>query len=193
MRFKIGLNRMRVNFIRKSFLKIIENSFLLLFFLSCSQKPSRERFPGPTGRTTSLQQAQSTKEVLGGFDPQSRKQQEDDAIHGIVNIKAGLKLPAKKYMIFISARPIGGGGPPLAVLRLTPRKLPFRFRLSQENVMMQGTRLEGFVDLNVRVIQQKEDGSFDPLARQPGDLFGTLPVKVGAKNVQIVLSEVIKK
>jgi hypothetical protein len=193
MRFKIGLNPMQVKLIRKFMFKIIGNSFWLFFILSCSQKPSRERFPGPTGRTTSLQQAQATKEVLGGFDPQSRKQQEDEAIHGIVNIKAGLKIPEKKHMIFISARPIGGGGPPLAVLRLTPRKLPFRFRLSQENVMMQGTRLEGFVDLNVRVIQQKEDGSFDPLARQPGDLYGTLPVKVGAKNVQIVLSEVIKK
>ena len=189
MKFKIGLSRMQV----KSFLKFIFSFFFLCVMLGCSQSPSRERFPGPAGRTTNVQQAQATKEVLGGFDPQSRKQQEDDAIHGIVNMKASLKLPTKKYMIFISARPIGGGGPPLAVLRLTPRKLPFRFRLSQENVMMQGTKLEGFVDLTVRIIQQKEDGSFDPLARQPGDLFGTLPVKVGAKNIQIVLSEVIKK
>jgi hypothetical protein len=175
------------------FLRFVFQLFFLFVMFGCSQKPSRERFPGPAGRTTNVQQAQATKEVLGGFDPQSRKQQEDDAIHGIVNVKAGLNLPQKKYMIFISARPIGGGGPPLAVLRLTPRKFPFRFRLSQENVMMQGTRLEGFVDLNVRVIQQKEDGSFDPLSRQPGDLLGTLPVKVGAKNVQLLISEVIKK
>ena len=189
MKFKIGLSHMQV----KSFLKLIFSFFFLCMILACSQRPSRERFPGPAGRTTNVQQAQATKEVLGGFDPQSRKQQEDDAIHGIVNMKASLKLPIKKHMIFISARPIGGGGPPLAVLRLTPRKIPFRFRLSQENVMMQGTKLEGFVDLTVRIIQQKEDGSFDPLARQPGDLFGTLPVKVGAKNIQIVLSEVIKK
>ncbi len=125
MRFKVGLSRMRVKLIRKSFLKIIESSFLLLFFLSCSQKPSRERFPGPTGRTTSLQQAQSTKEVLGGFDPQSKKQQEDDAIHGIVNIKAGLKLPEKKHMIFISARPIGGGGPPSCCFAINTKKASF--------------------------------------------------------------------
>ncbi len=184
---------MQFKLIRKFIFKVTFNSSILFFALSCSQKPSRERFPGPTGRTTSVQQAQATKEVLGGFDPQSKNQQVDQAIHGIVSMKVGLKLPEKKYMIFISARPIGGGGPPLAVLRLTPRKIPFRFRLSQENVMMQGTRLEGFVDLNVRVVQQKEDGSFDPLARQPGDLFGTLSVKVGAKNAQVLLSEVIKK
>ena len=86
----------------KNFFKFILSFFFLCLILGCSQRPSRERFPGPAGRTTNVQQAQATKEVLGGFDPQSRKQQEDDAIHGIVNMKASLKLPAKKYMIFIN-------------------------------------------------------------------------------------------
>lgn len=163
--------------------------FLLL--VSCSDKPSRARFPGPIGRTTDTQQAQRTKEVLGGFDPTSKQIDEDKAIRGIVKIKNGLKIPGQNYMIFVSARSLGGG-PPLAAVRLSPRKIPFRFTLSQANAMMQGTELEGFVELTVRISQPQEDGTFNPLTRQKGDLFGTKQVRVGAKNVEIEITESVK-
>jgi hypothetical protein len=167
--------------------------FILSFItIACSNKPGRERFPGPPGRTTDFQQAQKTKEVLGGFDPNGKRIEDDDqAIRGIIKIKKGLKIPSENYMIFISARSLGGG-PPLAVLRLGPRKIPFRFALTQANVMLQGTQLEGFVEVTARISQPKEDGTFDPLARQKGDLFGSKQVKVGAKNLEVELNESVK-
>ena len=159
---------------------------LLAALANCDGRPRRARFPGPPGRTTEFQQAQTTKEVLGGFDPSVRRPEESEAIRGIVKIDPKLKLPPKDYMIFISARALTGG-PPLAAVRMGPRKIPFRFVLSQANVMMQGTKLEGFVEVTVRIIQAKEDKSFDPFSRQPGDLFGSKQVKVGAKNLEILI------
>lgn len=167
--------------------------FILFLLLSCSDRPAHERFPGPAGRTTDFSQAQKTKEVLGGFDPNGKRTESaENAIRGVIKLKSGLKIPGQNFMIFISARSLGGGGPPLAVLRLSPRKVPFRFALTQSNVMMQGTQLEGFVEVTARISQPKEDGSFDPLARQKGDLFGTKRVKVGSKDVEVELTDVIK-
>jgi len=168
-------------------------SCLIFFALLSCDRPSRARFPGPPGRTTDFAQAQKTKEVLGGFDPTAHQGEEENSIRGVIKLKAGLKIPSEHYMIFISARPLGGGGgPPLAVLRLSPRKLPFRFALTQANVMLQGTELSGFVEVTVRIVQPVEDGSYNPLARQKGDLFGTKQVKVGARNAEIEISDVIK-
>jgi hypothetical protein len=164
---------------------------LFLCFIACTQKPARARFPGPPGRTTEFQQAKTTQEVLGGFDPNAKRQEEDAAIRGIVKLKPNLSLPKKPYMIFISARSLGGG-PPLAASRMGPRKIPFRFVLSQANVMMQGTKLEGFVEVTVRLSQIKEDKSYDPFSRQPGDLFGSKQVKVGVKNLEILINEAVK-
>lgn len=163
-----------------------------IFFLcvACSDRPSRARFPGPIGKTTDVNQAQKTKEVLGGFDPTAKQISEDNSIRGVVRLKKGLKIPSETYTIFISARSLGGG-PPLAVLKLSPRKIPFRFALTQANVMMQGSKLEGFVELTVRISQPQEDGSFNPLTRQKGDLFGTKQVKVGAKNIELEISDSI--
>jgi hypothetical protein len=128
---------------------------------------------------------------MGGFDPTSKQFAEDKAIRGIVKIKKGLKIPNQNYMIFISARSLGGG-PPLAAVRLSPRKIPFRFTLSEANAMMQGTQLEGFVEVTARISQPQEDGSFNPLTRQKGDLFGTKQVRVGAKNLDIEINEAVK-
>ncbi|MEZ4814674.1 MAG: hypothetical protein R3A80_05645 [Bdellovibrionota bacterium] len=176
-------------------LKHIVHCLILILFLtsleSCSDKPSRERFPGPIGRTTDVQQAQKTKEVLGGFDPTANKLEEGKAIRGIIRLKKGLKIPAEHYMIFISARSLGGG-PPLAATRLSPRKIPFRFTLSQANVMMQGTTLEGFVEVTVRISQPKPDGSYDPLTRQKGDLFGSKRVQVGTNNLELEINESVE-
>jgi hypothetical protein len=166
--------------------------FILIFTNACSDKPSRARFPGPPGRTTEFAQAQSTQEVLGGFDPTAKQELEEKAIRGIIKIKEGLKIPQKNYMIFISARSLSGEGPPLAVLRLGPRKIPFRFALTQANVMLQGTELDGFVEVTARVIQEGSEGQYDPLSRQPGDLFGSKRVKVGAKDVEIIIDTQIE-
>ncbi len=100
----------------------------LLLLVSCSDRPSRERFPGPPGRTTDFSQAQKTKEVMGGFDPNGKRTEDaENAIRGVIKLKNGLKIPGQNYMIFISARSLGGG-PPLAVLRLVHEKFPFDLR-----------------------------------------------------------------
>lgn len=171
---------------------MLKIAILLILLSACSDRPARARFPGPIGRTSDVQQAQKTKEVLGGFDPAaSQKGEAENAIRGVVRMKKGLKVPSDNYMIFISARSLGGG-PPLAAVRLGPRKVPFRFALTQANAMMQGTVLEGYVELTVRISQPKEDGSFDPLTRQKGDLFGSKRVKVGIKDVEIEINEVVQ-
>lgn len=168
----------------------MRNWLWLIVLSACSDRPAHERFPGPPGRTTDFGQAQKTKEVLGGFDPNGKKVEEDRSIRGVVRLKKGMTVPFKDYMIFVSARSVGGGGPPLAVLRLGPRKVPFRFALTQANVMLQGTQLEGFVEVTVRFAQPQEDGSYNPIARRKGDLSGKKQVKVGAKNIEIEVTDV---
>lgn len=104
-------------------------------------------------------------------------------ISGEVTLAKGMKLP-KGAVLFISARPIGGG-PPLAVAKLSESKLPAKFELGQGNSMMGGT-FAGEVEITVRASQ-----SGDPMNRQPGDLFGTLKTKVGAEKVKIALDQKI--
>ncbi len=168
------------------------NLFILLLAASCTNKPSRERFPGPPGRTTEFQQAQTTKEVLGGFDPTQSSIDDEKAIRGILILQKGLSLPSKKFSVFIAARPLDGG-PPLAVKRINPRKFPYRFALTEDNVMIQGTKFEGFVDLSVRVVQEDNDGNINPLSRKEGDLAGSKRVKVGAKNLEILIDQKIQE
>ena len=45
----------------------------LIILASCSDRPSREKFPGPQGQTTDVSRAQSAREVMGGTDSFSAK------------------------------------------------------------------------------------------------------------------------
>jgi cytochrome c-type biogenesis protein CcmH len=101
------------------------------------------------------------------------------------------KLKAKldpNAALFIIARPAGtAAGPPLAVKKIDRPKFPLDYSLSQDNVMMQGTRFAGKITISVRL---DKDGN--PGTRGAGDLSGEYaknPVEVGANSVDIVINQ----
>src|SRR5579859_3985551 len=104
-------------------------------------------------------------------------------IKGKITLGKGMKLPSGA-VVFISARPVGGG-PPLAVARIADPKFPLELNLGQENSMM-GAPLSGEVEVTVRVSQ-----AGDPMSRTPGDLVGKRKAKVGSEDVKVVLDEKI--
>ena len=112
-------------------------------------------------------------------------------ISGKINIDPKLKANAdSQAVLFIIARPAGsGGGPPLAVKKIQQPVFPLSYTLGSENVMIQGMPFAGKVTLSVRL---DKDGN--PITRQTGDLAGETktPVDVGAKNIDIVLDQVVK-
>lgn len=170
-------------------IRFIFVSILLLGLgLGCSRRPSREKFPGPQGRTTGIDAAKASQEVLGGFDPNSEfteVESDSNSLRGIAEVPANRKVPAGAT-VFVSARPLRDGGPPLAVARFPYTQSPFRFSLTSANKMLADTKFEGMVELSIRIDQ---DG--DPLSRTPGDLFGQATVRVGGQNVRVSLDGVI--
>ena len=113
-------------------------------------------------------------------------------ISGKITIDPKLKANIdSNAALFIIARPAGGaGGPPLAVKKIDRPTFPLDYTLSQENVMMQGMPFTGKINLTVRL---DKDGN--PVTRIPGDMTGDYkknPVEVGAKNVDVVIDQVMR-
>jgi cytochrome c-type biogenesis protein CcmH len=114
-----------------------------------------------------------------------------EQISGKISIDPKLKGSVdSQAVLFIIARPAGSsGGPPLAVKRIERPVFPLSYSLGSENVMMQGMPFSGKVNISVRL---DKDGN--PTTRQPGDLTGETktPAEVGAKNIDIVLDQIVK-
>jgi len=113
-------------------------------------------------------------------------------IRGKISIDPKLKAHIDpNAALFIIARPASGtSGPPLAVKKIDRPTFPLDFTLSQENVMMQGMPFTGKINLTVRL---DKDGN--PVTRTPGDMTGDYkknPVEVGAKNVDVVIDQLIQ-
>ena len=109
-----------------------------------------------------------------------------DVISGMIEIARDLQAKARgKPVLFLIARK-GGGGPPLAVVRVANPKFPLAFEISKRNVMIPGVPFEGMVSLSARL---DADGSAGPASA--GDLEGRTaqPVRVGEKNVRIVIDK----
>ena len=109
-------------------------------------------------------------------------------IRGVVRVVPALVDKAKgKAAIFIIARG-KQPGPPLAVMRILNPRFPLEFTLSERNVMLQGVAFAGEVSL---IAKLDGDGK---VGTQPGDIFGGArgPVQVGARDVEIVLSQEAK-
>ena len=107
-----------------------------------------------------------------------------DVISGTIEIAPALRAKAEgKPVLFLIARK-GGGGPPLAVVRVANPKFPLTFEISKRNVMIPGVPFEGMVSLSARL---DADGSAGPAGA--GDLEGRTvqPVRVGERNVRIVI------
>ena len=110
----------------------------------------------------------------------------EDVISGTIEIAPALRAKAEgKPVLFLIARK-GGGGPPLAVVRVANPRFPLAFEISKRNVMIPGVPFEGMVSLSARL---DADGSAGPAGA--GDLEGRTarPVRVGEKNVRIVIDK----
>ncbi len=107
-------------------------------------------------------------------------------ISGTIEVASALQAYAQgKPVLFLIARK-GGGGPPLAVVRVANPRFPLAFEISKRNVMIPGVPFAGMVSLAARL---DADGSAGPAGA--GDLEGRTarPVQVGAKNVRIVIDK----
>ncbi len=89
--------------------------------------------------------------------------------------------------VFVLARPLGGQGPPLAVVRRTVAELPLAIVLTDEHAMVPGRVLSAHD--TVEVVARVSLGG-TPTA-QVGDLSGTQRVSTGG-NIQIVIDEVVR-
>jgi cytochrome c-type biogenesis protein CcmH len=111
-------------------------------------------------------------------------------VEGSVNVADAVKgsIPAGATL-FVYARPADGSRMPIAIVRAPADKFPFRFKLDDSSAMSPESRisLQQQVQLVARI---SKTGNAMP---QPGDLTGTFgPVKVGAKDAKLVISEVVK-
>jgi len=103
-------------------------------------------------------------------------------ISGTVTVSPALAAKIKSdAVLFIIAHPSGQHGPPAAVKRITPIKLPVAFTLTENDVMLKGMPFAGKMDLTARIAN---DGG---AMRAPGDLEGTSQgaVAVGEAGVTI--------
>ena len=127
------------------------------------------------------------QEVKGaGERKPAQTQGKEGVISGTIEVAPALRSKAGgKPVLFLIARK-GGGGPPLAVVRVANPRFPLAFEISKRNVMIPGVPFEGMVSLAARL---DADGSAGPAGA--GDLEGRTarPVRVGAKDVRIVIDK----
>ena len=105
-------------------------------------------------------------------------------IQGTVSVSEGLKnkIP-ENATLFLFARNLDvKRGPPLAVQRIPEIKMPFKFSLGPQDIMISGTPFDGPMVLTGRI---DSDGD----ARVGiGDIEGFKKVKPGDKNVELLLN-----
>jgi cytochrome c-type biogenesis protein CcmH len=112
------------------------------------------------------------------------------SISGRVMIADSIKAQANPTdVVFIYAHAEQGSPMPLAIMRTTVQALPLDFNLDDSMAMRPEAKLTSQSHVTVKARISKS-GQAMP---QPGDLIGTLPrVAVGAKQVQLTISEVVK-
>ena len=111
-------------------------------------------------------------------------------ISGRVTISESIKAKTEPTdVVFIYAQAEQGSPMPLAIMRTTVQALPLDFNLDDSMAMRPDAKLSGQSHVTVKARISKS-GQAIP---QPGDLIGTLPhVAVGAKQVKLTISEVVK-
>jgi hypothetical protein len=118
------------------------------------------------------------------------KKTNDGKISGTIEIQPDLqKKLSPSAVLYVIARPEGKtSGPPVAVRRFTqPLSFPIEFNITQQDVMLPDTVLEGKFTITARISQS---GSATPV--KAGDIQGrALPeaVAVGGKEVKVILNE----
>ena len=126
---------------------------------------------------------------IPGPDP-DRKINPNNRIKGVIKVhpKAKDKVAAGGAVFVIVKRSVDGApsGPPLAVDKLTWQKGDLAFELTEKQAMIAGTELTGDV-----IVTARYDQDSDAISKQPGDVVGTVKVKVPADNVTLTLDEVL--
>jgi hypothetical protein len=105
-------------------------------------------------------------------------------IQGVVSVSEGLKnkIP-ENATLFLFVRNLDvKRGPPLAVQRIPEIKMPFKFSLGPQDIMIPGTPFDGPMVLTGRI---DADGDASVGA---GDIEGFVKVKPGEKNVELLLN-----
>lgn len=124
-------------------------------------------------------------------DP-SRKINPNNRVKGVIKVhaKAKERLAAGGAVFVVVKRAGADGapqpGPPLAVDKLTWSKDELPFEMTEKQAMIAGTELTGDV-----VVTARYDQDGDAISKQPGDVTGSVRVKVPADKVTLTLDEVL--
>ncbi|HEV8539934.1 MAG TPA: hypothetical protein VGQ60_02115 [Nitrospiraceae bacterium] len=109
-------------------------------------------------------------------------------IAGHVNIDPQLAARVSpSAVLFVIVRRPEGLPRPIAVKRIDNPKFPVAFRITNDDVMVQGSELRGMVNVLARL---DRDGQAGPA--QPGDLEGQFeknPTLVGSTDVEITINK----
>lgn len=117
----------------------------------------------------------------------------NNRIKGVIKAHAKAKdRMAAGGAIFLIVKRAGADGaplpgPPLAVDKLTWSKDELPFELTEKQAMIAGTELTGDV-----VVTARYDQDGDAISKQPGDVSGSVRVKVPADKVALTLDDVLQ-
>ena len=104
---------------------------------------------------------------------------------GVLELPPGAE--AKGALVFVSLRPVGGGGPPIAALRVPAGPFPMAFSLTSENVIAMGGAARPVPDEFVLKATLDVDGN--PMVKSPDDLTITSQMKKGTMGAKLVLEK----
>jgi hypothetical protein len=122
----------------------------------------------------------------GDLDPKT-------VINGTIDVAPGLAGKVKPGdVIFLSLKSVDPTTgelkrPPLAVDRLDVQKLPVTFELSNQKLMIAGSKIEGQVAVTARI-----DRDADAMTRSAGDLEGIVKTTAPQKDLKLVIDTEVK-
>jgi len=115
----------------------------------------------------------------------------NNRVKGVIKVhaKAKDKVAPGGAVFVIVKRSVDGApsGPPLAVDKLTWGKAELPFEMTEKQAMIAGTELTGEV-----VVTARYDQDGDALSKQPGDVSGSVRVKIPADKVTLTLDDVLQ-
>jgi len=115
--------------------------------------------------------------------PGTESNSDPRSVSGTIGLADGVSLPPRG-VLFIYARTLGqSAGPPVAVKRLSPRKLPIEFTLGPADQMIPGMPFPTDLDISVRW-----DLDGNAMSKEAGDLNGAADgVAAGTDNLKLTL------
>ncbi len=122
----------------------------------------------------------------GDLDPNT-------VINGTIDVAPALADKVKPGdVIFLSLKSVDPQTgelrrPPLAVDRVDVQKLPVSFELSNQKLMIAGSKIEGQVAVTARI-----DRDADAMTRTPGDLEGIIKTTAPQKGLKLVIDTEVK-